>query len=153
MKLNVQKRLAASILRASPKRIWFDDERLEDIKESITKHDLTSLIKDGAIRLKPVKSISRGRARKKKIQKSKGLQKGHGSRKGGKKARFPKKENWMVKIRIQREFLKELRNKKIIPKKTYRDLYLKSKGGFFRSKRHIKLFIEEQNLAQKTAKK
>jgi ribosomal protein L19E len=37
-----------------------------------------------------------------------------------------------------------LKEKKIIDDKLYRELYLKSKGGFFRSKRHIKIYLEER---------
>ncbi len=153
MKLRVQKRLAASIFRCAEDRVWFDEDRLSDIKEAITKQDLKGLISEGVIRLKPVKSISKGRARHKKGQKSKGLQKKQGSRKGGKKARTPKKETWMAKIRVQRDFLKTLRDGGLLRKGTYQDLYRKSKGGFFRSKRHIKIYIEEKGLAQKEGNK
>lgn len=146
MKLGVQKRLAASILKSSPKRVWFDEDRLNDIKEAITKQDLKGLISEGAIRLKPVKSISRGRSRKIKTQKAKGLRKGSGSRKGAMKARAPKKEKWMNKIRVQRRFLKSLRAHGYLDRSTYQQLYLKSKGGFFRSERHIKIYLEENNL-------
>jgi large subunit ribosomal protein L19e len=149
MKLKVQKRLAAAVLKCSPKRVWFDEERLGDIKESITKQDIKGMITDGAIRLKPVKSISQGRTRHKKRQKSKGLQKGHGSRKGAEGAGNPSKRAWMLRIRVQRRFLKELRNKQIVDRQTYQQLYLKAKGGFFRNKRHIKIYLEEHNLAKK----
>lgn len=150
MKLAVQKRLAATLFKCSQKRVWFDEDRLSDIKEAITKQDIKGLIVEGVIRLKPETSISKGRARKIKTQKAKGLQKGKGSRKGGLKARTPKKKAWMSKIRVQRRFLKELRDKGHIPRNTYQNLYLKSKGGFFRSKRHIKLYIDEHDLTGKT---
>ena len=35
MELKLQKRLASQLLKCSPKRIHFDAERLEDIKEAI----------------------------------------------------------------------------------------------------------------------
>jgi large subunit ribosomal protein L19e len=149
MKLNVQKRLAASVLKCSPKRVWFDEDRLDDIKEAITKQDIKGMISQGAIRLKPVHSISRGRARDTKRQKAKGLQSGSGSRKGKKKARNPSKREWMRKIRVQRQLITTLRDNNIVSRKVYKDLYLKSKGGFFRSVRHIKLYLEERNLIQK----
>ncbi|NQU79823.1 50S ribosomal protein L19e [Candidatus Woesearchaeota archaeon] len=149
MKLSVQKRLAASIFKSSQKRVWFDQDRLPDIKESITKQDLKGLISEGVIRLKPETSISRGRARQKKIQKGKGLQKGKGSRKGGLRARIPKKDLWKVKMRVQRGFLKILRDKGFITRSIYQNLYLKSKGGFFRSKRHIKIYLDEHKLTEK----
>ena len=55
----------------------------------------------------------------------------------------------MNKVRKIRAFLKELRDKEIITKKDYRMLYTKTKGGVFRSKRHVKLYIAEQGLAKK----
>ena len=146
MELKVQKKLAASVLKCSKSRIRFDPERLEEIKEAITKVDIKSLIKDNAISRRPAKNTSRFRARKKLIQKRKGRQKGLGSRKGKSTARLPKKENWMNHIRKQREYLKYLRDKKVISRRVFRDLYLKCKGGFFRSKRHLKLYIDEHGL-------
>jgi len=149
MNLRLQKRLAADVLKCSEKRILFDTNRLEDIKGAITKMDIRALIADRVIQKKPMKSVSRCRARKIAIQKRKGDRKGMGSRKGKKTARSPRKSVWIKKIRIQRNFLKELKNKGIITKPDYHSLYNKSKGGFFRSKRHIKLYIEEHELAKK----
>jgi len=146
MKLNNQKKIAAQILKCSRKRIWLDPERLGDIKEAITKVDIRSLINEGAIRKKHAKGVSRARARKIMEQKRKGRQKGHGSRKGKRTARLPRKREWINRIRAQRTLLKELRSKKKISNKTYQDIYIKAKGGFFRSKRHIMLFIEEHRL-------
>lgn len=149
MKLSLQKRLAASVTGCSEKRIKFDTERLDEIKEAITKTDIKGLIKDRAIIIKQKRGSSRFRAVKKKKQKSKGRQKGFGSRKGKKKARLQSKKDWTNKVRLQRNFLSMLRNKGTITKPTYRELYLKVKGGFFRSKRHIKLYIDEHDLAIK----
>jgi len=144
MKLNNQKRIAAQVLKCSAKRVKFDPDRLSDIKEAITKIDIKGLIKDHAIRKIPIKGVSRGRARKVLIQKRKGKQRGPASKEGSKNARLPRKKRWMNKIRAQRNFLKILKDKKIVDNKLYRDLYMKSKGGFFRSKRHIKLYLEER---------
>lgn len=152
MKLKLQKRLAASIMVCSSKKIRFDPARLEDIKESITKADVRALIIDKAISSVKDKGISRGRARKKAIQKRKGLQKGLGSRKGKKLARLPKRDVWVNKSRAQKALLKRLRDNGIITKQTFRDLYMKVRGGFFRSIRHIKLYIEEHDLITKKAK-
>ncbi|MDD9953969.1 MAG: 50S ribosomal protein L19e [Candidatus Woesearchaeota archaeon] len=146
--LSLQKRLAGAVLKASPHRIVFDPARLNDIKQAITKEDIKGLISDGMIKAKPVKGISRGRARKIAKQKSKGLQKGIGSRKGKATARNPSKDAWMRKVRVQRKFLKELKEKKILNTANYRTLYTKSKGGFFRSVRHIKLFMNEKGMVQ-----
>ena len=149
MKLKLQKRLAADILKCSEKRVWLDKTRLEDIKEAITKLDIRSLIADRAIKAKPMKGVSRVRARKTALQKRKGKRKGYGSKKGKRTARLSKKDAWIKKIRTQRKFLKELRDKGLVNKTDYHSLYSKSKGGFFRSKRHIKLYLEERGLVKK----
>ncbi len=140
-------------MKCSKYRVVLDSENLEDIREAITKDSVRDLIKTGLIKRKPVKGISRGRARKKAKQKSKGRQKGAGSRKGKRTARLPKKKAWANKVRVQRALIQELRDKKYLDPKTYRMLYMKVKGGFFRSKRHIKLYIDEQKLAKKPQKK
>ena len=145
----IQKKLASQILKCSKKRIWFDPGSLDEIKEAITKVDVRSLINQGIIKRKPIKGVSKSRARKRKEQRKKGRQKGHGSRKGKRTARLPKKKAWIGKIRIQREFIKLLRDKKLVDVSTYRSLYGKCSGGFFRSKRHIKLYIDEHELVKK----
>lgn len=144
MKLDNQKRLAAQILKCSKKRIRFDPDRLSDIKEAITKVDIRGLIKDKAIIKIAVRGSSRGRARKRLAQRRKGKQRGEGSRKGSRGARLPAKREWINKVRTQRDLLKKLREKKVIDDKLYREFYLKLKGGFFRSRRHIKLYLEER---------
>ncbi|MBN2368537.1 50S ribosomal protein L19e [Candidatus Woesearchaeota archaeon] len=149
MKLNIQKKLAAKIAKRSPKKVKIDNTKREEVKEAITRVDLKSLIKDGVIAIKQEKGVSRGRARKNKSQKVRGRKKGHGSRKGKANARLPDKEKWMAKIRLQRSFLKELKTSGKLSNENYKDLYRKSKGGFFRSKRHIKLYITEHNLIGK----
>ena len=141
MKLDNQKRLAAQILKASENDIWLDSNRLDEIKEAITNADIKSLIKDKAIKNKTIRGISRYRIRKINAQKSKGRRHGVGSIKGGKHARLTQKEGWMNHIRVQRAFLQNLRDKGVIDKSSYRSLYMKSKGGFFRSKRHIKIYL------------
>lgn len=142
----LQKRLAAAILKCSPKRVKLDTEKLKEIKEAITKEDVRQLVKEGNIWKKHKKGISKARHRKIISQKRKGRRKGWGSAKGKKTSRLSKKDAWMSRIRAQRKFLKMLKGKNAIEKRTYRELYLKSKGGFFRSKRHIELYIEEHKL-------
>lgn len=149
MKLTSQKRVAASLVGCSEKRIKFDPLRLDEIKEAITKRDLESLIKDKAIIVSQKKSVSRVRARKKAIQKTKGRQRGTGKRKGKYNARSNNKEKWIMAIRAQKRLLKTLRDKEVITKSVYHSLYNRAKGGFFRSLRHIKLHIEERNLSAK----
>lgn len=145
--LDVQRRLAAQILKCGENRIRFDPASLEDIKEAITKTDLRLLINNGAISKKVLVGTSKFWARKTRMQKSKGKQKGFGSRKGKKTARgLAPKRIWINKIRLQREYIKSLRNNNAITSTDYHELYLKSKGGFFRSIKHLKMYTEEKGL-------
>ena len=148
--LNVQRRISSQILKCGKHRVGFDPTRLEEIKEAITKIDLRGLIKSGAIYARPENSTSKFHARIRKAQKSKGKQKGHGSRKGKASARGLKpKRIWMNKIRLQRGFLKSLRDSSKITTTSYHELYMKAKGGFFRSLRHMKLYVEEKGMIKK----
>lgn len=153
MKLNVQKRIAASVLKCSPKRVVFDSTKLSQIKEAITKADMRALVIDGFVSKVPKRGISNSRTNKIRMQKAKGKRKGHGSRKGRKNARMPRKYEWINRIRLQRELIKLLKEKKLIDNKIYWMLYKKCKGGFFRSRRHLKLYIEEQGLISKKEEK
>ena len=153
MKLNTQKKLAAKLFKGSKKRVRFDPERLTDIKEAITKYDMKALVSDGAVSEIKKRGVSRGTARKNQNQKRKGRQRGHGNRKGKKTARNPPKQVWMNKIRLLRSFLKELKDKEMFSSSVYRNLYLKSKGGFFRSKKHLKLYITENKMVEKVGNK
>src|SRR3989338_8189517 len=148
MMLDLQKRMAADVLKSSPHRIWLNPEHLNEIKEAITKSDIRGLINKGFIVEVQKQGHSRGRTRVILLQKRKGRRGGQGSRKGRKGARLQRKRAWISKIRVQRDFLKEIRDKTIVDKKTYRDLFLMSKGGFSRSRRHIKLYMEEHKLGQ-----
>lgn len=149
MKLDTHKRKAASMLKVSPKKIKLNPTMLTEIKEAITKTDLRGLIRDGVIKKDQNKGISKARTRKAKVQKRKGLRKGSAHRKGSTNSRASEKETWKRKVRSQRKLIKELKDKNTIDNKSYRVLYLKVKGGYFRSRRHIKLYVEEQGLVKK----
>ncbi len=149
MQFTVQKRLAGELLNCSQKRVRFEQEALAEIKEAITKADIALLIKRRAITEVPARSVSRSRARKIQTQKSKGRRRGPGSRKGKESARGNPKQAWMAKARLQRGFIKELKEKDIIGSESFRNLYLRIKGGFFRNKRHIKLYMEERGMVKK----
>jgi len=146
--LDVQRRLAAQILKCGTNRVKFDPGRLEDIKEAITKTDIRSLISNGAISKKRLLNTSKFWSRKRKEQKINSRQKGFGSRKGKKTARLKPKREWINKVRLQRSFIKSLRDKKLISIMGYHELYAKSKGGFFRSLRHLKLYTKERELTK-----
>jgi len=138
-----QKRIAAKVLKVGIGRVWIDSEATGDVAEAITREDIRGLIEEGLIKKKQKKGVSRGRAREIALKRAMGRRKGHGSRKGAKGARIGKKRVWITKIRALRRRLRELRDKGYIDRTTYRKLYLKAKGGEFRSIAHLNEFIKE----------
>jgi large subunit ribosomal protein L19e len=146
MNLKTQKRLAAQIMKVGETRVWFDPGRLDEIKEAITKADLKPLIKNEAIKKKPEKGISRFRARKRQTQRKKGRQQNTGSRKGKRTSRLSGKQEWMNRLRAQRKLIFTLRETASITNDTFKILYKKAKGGFFRSRSHIMLYLKENKL-------
>lgn len=144
--LGVQKRLAAGILGCSKGRVVFDTGRLAEIKEAITKSDLRALIDQGAIRKLPVRGISGARTRFAQKQKRKNRRKGYGSRKGAAGARTVRKTVWVNKVRLLRSYLKRFRAEDRISGGEFSELYRKIKGGFFRSRRHMELYLAEKGI-------
>ncbi len=137
-----QRRLAAEVMDIGVNRVWMDPEASKDIAAALTREDIRKLMEDGKVGKRAIKGVSRGRARKANETRAYGHRKGHGSRGGAKGARRPKKEQWMKKIRALRSMLCELRDNKTIDASTYRKLYLKAKGGEYRSRAHLKSHIE-----------
>jgi large subunit ribosomal protein L19e len=146
MELRTQKRIASKVLKCSPKKVVFDATQLSQIKEALTRADVRDLVNSNVIAKKQVNHASRVRARKIQRQKAKGLRQGVGSRKGTANARLKKKDAWMIAVRNQRDLIRELKEKSKITVATYRNLYAKVKGNFFRNRRHIKQYLEEHKL-------
>jgi len=146
MDVSTQRRIAAAVLDCGIDRVWVDPENLERVKMAITKDDIRLLINDGIIVKKQEKGISSARKKEVQEQKRKGKRKGPGSRKGAKGARTPKKEKWMNTIRPLRTLLKELRENEKIERSSYRKLYRMAKGGAFRSRNHMKLYMKEHGI-------
>ncbi|AEF96443.1 50S ribosomal protein L19e [Methanotorris igneus] len=149
MDVSVQRRMAADILKCGLDRVWIDPEQLDKVKAAITKDDIRALIKEGVIKKKQKKGISSARTKKLKEQKRKGRRRGPGSRRGAKGARTPKKERWINTIRPLRRLLKELRDNGTIDRRTYRRLYRMAKGGAFRSRSHMLLYMRDHDILAK----
>lgn len=143
-----KKNLAGKVMKVSPHKVKFAEGALEDIKKAITRSDIRGLIAVKKIVKEGTNLHSRAGARKIAAQKKKGRRGGFGSRKGSKNSIVNKKTKWINRIRAQRELLKDLRDKSIISTQNYQMLCLKCKGGYFRNRRHIKLYLKEQNLIQ-----
>ncbi len=146
MDLKNQKRLAAELMKCGANRVYIHPDYTEDVGDAITRNDIRLLINAGAIRAKQKVGISRGRTRFRAAQKKSGKRKGHGSRKGAQGARNPRKQRWMRTIRAQRKELKDLKEKGIIERRTYREYYMRAKGGQFRSRAHMLSHLKTEEL-------
>ena len=135
--------MAARILKCGESRIWMDPAKLGDISQAITSADVRRLIGSGIIYAKPKMGVSKGRKRYIAAQKKKGRRKGKGSRKGSIGSRFSRKRSWINVVRAQRQMLKEMRVTGKVDKKVYKDLYYKSKGGYFRSRAHLQTHVDD----------
>ncbi|WP_064496504.1 50S ribosomal protein L19e [Methanocaldococcus jannaschii] len=146
MDVSVQRRMAAEILKCGIERVWIDPTQLDRVKMAMSKDDIRALIKEGVIKKKQKKGISSARVKKLKEQRKKGRRRGPGSRRGAAGARTPPKERWMATIRALRKTLKQLRDSGKIDRKVYRKLYRMAKGGAFRSRSHLFLYMREHEL-------
>ena len=143
MDLSLQRKLASEILGVGKDRIWIDPNKIQDVSKALSRSDILDLIDKGIIRVKQIKGQSRTWANYIKQQKKKGRRRGAGSRKGGRKARLDKKESWIKRIRAIRNLLRELKEKNIIDKKLYRDLYKRAKSNEFKSKRAVLIYLKD----------
>lgn len=146
MNISNRKRIIAGILGVGKGRVWIDPVRMGDVKQAITKEDIRGLINECVIMLKPEQGVSKVRYRKRLRQKRKGRRKGKGSRKGKTTARFSGKKAWIIKVRLQRDLINRFKEKGLITSDVYKRLRRMIKGGFFRSVRHIKLYLGEHGL-------
>jgi len=146
MMLKNQKKLASEVSGAGIDRVRLVPERVSEIKEAITREDIRALIKSGAIIISPSKGTSKARARARHAQRKRGRQRGHGKRKGAQNARMPSKLVWMRKIRLMRQTLQQLRSREKITQPTFKDMYRKAKGGFFRDRGHMLFYLEQNKL-------
>jgi large subunit ribosomal protein L19e len=145
--LRSQKTMASRILKCGITRVWIDPQRIADVEEAITAEDIRGLVRDGVISAKQKKGNSNFRKKKITAQKKKGRRRGRGSRKGN--VRGQAKRTWINRIRAIRKLLRELKADKKIDGKTYRMMYIKSKSGIFRSRSHVMIYLERNNLIKK----
>lgn len=141
-----QRLLSARLLKCGVNRVWMNPDQLSDISLALTADDVKKLIADGTIKKKQKLGTSRGRARIREEKIKRNQMKGAGNRKGPKKAGNPRKQQWMNRIRPQRRYLKALRDKGMLDKSDYRKVYLKAKGGYYRSVSYLRNQLEEGNL-------
>jgi large subunit ribosomal protein L19e len=106
------------------------------IEAAITRSDVRKLVEEGMIRKLHAKKecgvVPRKHARK------------TGKRKGKKLTRKGKKSDWFKIIRPQREMIKELKPE--MQPKNYRKLYRMVKGNAFRSRAHLRSYLETNKI-------
>jgi large subunit ribosomal protein L19e len=130
--LQAQKRMAAKVMDIGKNKVWFDPERLSDIKEAITKQDIADLIKDGAISKSPVDGIKRRAGKRHLTRKRRGRRR----RSGSIKKRI-KVDNYPSRIRKLRFYLKNLKKAKKVTTEQYRKMYNLLKSGVIKNNQQM----------------
>lgn len=130
MNLSKKKELAKRTFGVGEDRIVFVESRLNDIKEAITKQDMRDLRQDKAIIIKEKKG------RKKVIRKRR--------RSTGniRKKINTRKRDYVILTRKLRKYVSEIKNQGKISKEEVNDIRKKIRNKAFRSKSHLKEYIE-----------
>ena len=140
---SLQKRLAAKILKVGQSRVWLDPTQKKDIEAAITSADIRKLIQKGYVKRLP--AVVR-MPKEKKVGRTK---RGRGSKKGKKHSIVPSKRKWISTVRPLRRMLKELKATQHIDNQTFKHLYKLVKGGMFRSRAHLRIYLEQRGLVKK----
>jgi large subunit ribosomal protein L19e len=136
--LSLQKRLAADILKVGISKVWLDPDHREDIKNAITRADIKKLIEKGYIKKRKGKVPYPYDSKRKKQN--------PGSRKGKKGSRMDPKRKWINTIRPIRKMLNDLKKEGKISKEVYKKAYRLAKAGTFRSRSHLKLYLQQKGV-------
>jgi large subunit ribosomal protein L19e len=131
MKLKTKKELAVRALKVGKSRISFVKERLEEIKEAITKQDIKDLKNDGAIK---VKEVSGRKKNAKKTRRSTG---------NIRKKINTRKRDYVIMTRKLRRYAKEMHLQGKIGKEDLVEIRKKIRNRKFNSKANLKLYIQE----------
>ncbi len=133
MNLRTKKQLAAKTFGVGRERIVFVNERLEEIKEAITKQDMRMLQKDGAIIIKEINGRSKNAKKKSK--------RGFGNvRKNVNK----RKRDYVILTRKLRKLIADKKMKGELEEKEIKELRQKIRNKMFKSKSHLKEYIGEK---------
>ncbi len=154
MRFDYQRRIAASIFGCGINRVRIttDPAEQERILDAITREQIRDLIRRNVITMRPERGVSRSRARRRAIQRTKGRRRGPGSREGASNARAPGKRRWISSIRALRAHLRELKTQGRIDVRTYRRFYVQAKGGMFKSRAHLDQQLQAAGLLKEGSK-
>lgn len=145
MNLRSKKALAAKTFGVGKERILFVNERIEEIKEAITKQDMRNLHQDGAIIIKEVK----GRSKNIKKKKKRGFTK-------IRKNVDTRKRDYVILTRKLRKVLSDKKKNGEVSEKEIKELRKKIRNKMFKSKAHLKEYmggIENENPKKKKKRK
>jgi large subunit ribosomal protein L19e len=145
MNLRSKKQLAANTFGVGKARIAFVNERIEEIKEAITKQDMRNLQKDGAIIIKEVRGRSKNTKKNKKRTMGK-IRKNVNTR----------KRDYVILTRKLRKVIADKKARGEIEIKEVKELREKIRNKMFKSKAHLKEYMggfENANTKKKKKRK
>lgn len=132
MNLSKKKLLASKALAVAPSRIRFNNSRLSEIKEAITKQDIRDLFSAGALTVREVSG------RKTNVKRTTRRRMGS----IGMKVK-PGKREYIIMTRKFRKFVAGLLRMGKISKDKYTDLRKQIRARSFKSLAHLKENIQE----------
>lgn len=139
--LSTIKRLASDMLGVGENKIRLKPEEIGRAESALTREDVRALIKDKIIYVKTEPGFRRVKKRKRKHA---------GSRRGSMNARTPEKEKWMMNVRAQRKYLAQLVSAGNLDRKEKRHIYLRVKGGSFKGKKAMLMYLKDNGLYRET---
>jgi large subunit ribosomal protein L19e len=127
MNLSKKKELASRTLKIGKDRIKFDESRLEEVKEAITKQDIKDLKDSGAIKIKEVSGRRKNIRRKNR------------RRVGKIKVKLKsRKEDYVKLTRKLRDYIKKLKKQGTLENEKYKNIRKKIRNKEYKSKRNLK---------------
>lgn len=129
MNLGTKKKLAARTFNVGKERILFVKERIDEIKEAITKQDIKDLYKEGAIKIKEVKGR---KTVKKKANRSPG---------NIRKKVNTRKKDYITMTRKLRAHVKSLKSRGELSAEEFKEIRKRIRNKSFKSRAHLKDYV------------
>ena len=147
MSMKTVRRVASSLLKKGESKIRINPGAAQQAKEALTRDDVRRLIKEKGVTALRKKGVSRGKARRREEKKKTKGSRTAGKRRGKKTAIVSRKRAWINKVRAQRKYISQLKaQEKFKENSDYRKIYRMVKGGSFRSKGHIELYLKDRKM-------